>query len=1047
MKKLMLLFAIFSILGLQVYAQNTVTGTVTDDSGESLPGVSVLVKGTTVGTMTLADGTFSIDVPDGSNTLVFSYIGMETQEVVISGDVVDVTLSPADTDVGEVVVTALGITKEKKALGYSIQDVSGEDISKVKETNIVNSLNGQIAGVYITNSSGSVGSSSRIVLRGVTSLTGNNEPLFVVDGVPIDNTTYNQGENDGYAMNYGTFDVPSGSADINPDDIESISVLKGANAAALYGSRAANGVILIKTKSGKNKKGIGVDFGTNVQFSSPLRLPDFQNSYGQGASHTFFEYIDGYLGSGSVDESWGMPLDIGLNAVQFTSEDGSPMPWVSFPDNVKNFWDLGILHSENLALSGGSEKADFRLSVTNQKQKGIVPNTDFGKVTIAGNANVNLTDKLYAGLSVNYIKSQSDNLPYGGYHNENPVQQMIWAGRNVDIDYLRDYENLPLVSNPDAPAYGTPLNWNTRFQNNPFWVLNTNLNQLDKDRVIGNVKLGYKFTDWLTVQVKTGTDYWSSITTQRKAKHSNEDPDGFYNETSRVWYETNNELLITFNKDLGDDLNLGIILGGNQMKNVYNRMYGEAPQLELDGVYNLSNIKSGVSTVLTNEYRESRINSVFGNASLSFRNYLFLDLTGRNDWASVLPVDNNSFFYPSVSLSADITEMAAIKSNALSFLKIRGSYAIVGSIGALDPYKLTQTFAFRDDPFGSVLLPFNPNRLNNPNLISETTNSMEFGLDARFLGGRLTLDVTYYNTISKDLIVDVQVPAASGYLFAWDNVGEIQNNGIELQVGADIIKTDDFTWNVMVNWSKFNNEVTSLGGLEALVLGGQWNMDLQAREGYPYGVIFGSAFARDPQDNIIYNNGLPTLDPEYQILGDIQPDWTGGVLTKISYKGITASVLIDAKMGGELHSMTTTWGRYSGILSETIEGRETGVVGDGVIDNGDGTYRVNDVVVTAEAFNKAAYSNDNVESSVFDASYVKLRQATLGYTLPKKLLSNLPIRDITISAVGSNLALLYAKIPHIDPETAFSSENGEQGQEFGQLPSTRNIGFSINFKF
>jgi hypothetical protein len=304
---------------------------------------------------------------------------------------------------------------------------------------------------------------------------------------------------------------------------------------------------------------------------------------------------------------------------------------------------------------------------------------------------------------------------------------------------------------------------------------------------------------------------------------------------------------------------------------------------------------------------------------------------------------------------------------------------------------------------------------------------MEFGLDARFLGGRLTLDVTYYNTISKDLIVDVQVPAASGYLFAWDNVGEIQNNGIELQVGADIIKTDDFTWNVMVNWSKFNNEVTSLGGLEALVLGGQWNMDLQAREGYPYGVIFGSAFARDPQDNIIYNNGLPTLDPEYQILGDIQPDWTGGVLTKISYKGITASVLIDAKMGGELHSMTTTWGRYSGILSETIEGRETGVVGDGVIDNGDGTYRVNDVVVTAEAFNKAAYSNDNVESSVFDASYVKLRQATLGYTLPKKLLSNLPIRDITISAVGSNLALLYAKIPHIDPETAFSSENGEQG--------------------
>lgn len=1040
MKKLMLLFAIFSILGLQVYAQNTVTGKVTDDAGEALPGVSVLVKGTTIGTMTLGDGTYSIEVPDGSNTLVFSYIGMETQEVTITGNVIDVAMKPSSEVIDEVIVTALGISKDKKALGYSVQNLKGDEFTKARETNIVNSLSGQVAGIQITNSSGAVGSSSRIVLRGASSITGNNEPLFVVDGIPINNTNY------GSAASYGGFDTPSGAADINPDDIEEISVLKGANAAALYGSRAANGVILIKTKTGKNTKGIGVSFNSSFTVETPLRLPDFQNSYGQGASNTFFEFIDGSSGSAGVDESWGMPLDIGLEAVQFTSNGQYPEPWVSVPDNIKNFYDLGMTHSENVALTGGNEDANFRLSVTNLAQTGIVPNTDYGRTTINGSANANLTEKLYAGLTVSYIKSGSDNLPTVGYNNENPVQQMIWAGRNVDFEALRDYENLPLAAEGTAAA-GTPLNWNTRFQNNPYWVLNTNLNQLNKDRVMGNIKLGYKFTDWFTAQVRTGTDYWSSVTTQQKAHGSNEYPNGFYQETFRTWYETNSDFLLMFNKKITDDLDFGLNLGGNQMKTVYKRIVGQAPQLELDKVFNLSNVKSGVAPVLVNYNSEKRVNSLYFSGSLGFRNYLFLEFTGRNDWSSVLPVDNNSFFYPSVSLSADVTEMASIKSDILSFLKARGSYAIVGGDGALGPYSLQQTFSFRSDPWGDVLLPYNGTTLNNPNLISETTKSLEFGIDARFFGGRVTLDATYYDTKSEDLIVPVEVSAATGYLSAWDNVGEMSNKGIEVQVGADVVRFKDFVWNVNINWSKYNNEVVSLGDLESLTLGGQWNMSLQAREGYPYGVIFGSAFARDPEGNIIYENGLPTLDEEYKVLGNIQPDWTGGITNTISYKGIRASVLIDAKMGGDLHTMTTTWGRYAGILSETLTGRESGVVGEGVIDNGDGTYRPNDVVVTAEQFNKAAYSNDNVESSVFDASYVKLRQVTLGYTLPKKMLSKLPIRDLSISVVGRNLALLYTTMPHIDPETAFSNANGEQGQEFGQLPSTKSVGFNINFKF
>ena len=1040
MKKLMLLFAFFSILGMQVYAQKTVTGTVTDDAGDVLPGASVLVKGTTVGTMTLGDGTYSIDVPDGSNILVFSYIAMETTEVTISGDEVNVTLKPSSEGIEEVVVTALGIPKDKKAIGYAVQNVSGDEFTKAKETNIVNALSGRIAGVQVTSSSGAVGASSRITLRGSTSITGNNEPLFVVDGVPINNTNY------GSAGSGGGFDTPSGAADINPDDIETISVLKGANAAALYGSRAANGVILIKTKTGKGTKGLGVSFNSSFTVESPLKLPDFQNSYGQGSSNNFFEFIDGHTGSGSVDESWGMPLDIGLEAAQFMTNGESAEPWVSVPDNIKNFYDMGVTHTENLALTGGNQDANFRLSVTNLNQTGIVPNTDYNKLTVNGSANADLSEKLYAGLSINYIKSGSDNLPTVGYNNENPVQQMIWAGRNVDFEQLRDYENLPLSADNTAAA-GTPLNWNTRFQNNPYWVLDTNLNQLSKDRLIGNVKLGYKFTDYLTAQVRSGTDYWSSVTSQQKAYGSNEYPNGFYQEVFRTWYETNSDVLIMFNKDISEDISLGLNLGGNQMKTVYNRIVGQAPQLELDGVYNLSNVKSGVSAVLTNYNSEKRVNSVYLSGSVGFRDFLFLEFSGRNDWSSVLPIDNNSFFYPALSLSADVTEMASIKSNILSFLKVRGSYAIVGGDGALGPYSLSQTFAFRTDPWGDVLLPYNGNTLNNPNLVPETTNSLEFGFDSRLFGGRVILDFTYYNTTSQDLLVPVEVSASSGYIYAWDNVGEMNNSGIEIQLGVDVIKSDDFVWNVNVNYSKYSNEVVSLGGLESLYLGGQWNMELQARPDMPYGVIFGSAFARNDDGDIIYNNGLPLLDENYQVLGNIQPDWTGGINNTITYKGISASFLIDAKMGGELHSMTTTWGRYAGILEETLDGRETGVIGDGVIDNGDGTYRTNDVVVTAEAFNKSAYSNDNVESAVFDASYIKLRQATLGYTLPKKLLSNLPIRDLSVSIVGRNLALLYSQMPHIDPETAFSSANGEQGQEFGQLPSTRSIGFNINFKF
>ncbi len=1038
----MLLLAFFTFVGLQVNAQ-TVTGLVTGaDDGQPIPGATVSVKGFSgVGTITDFNGKYSINLPEGATTLVFSFVGMETQETAVGGQtVVNAVLQVSSTDIGDVVVTALGVSREKKALGYSVQNVSGDDFTQAKEVNIVNSLSGKIAGVQITNSSGAVGASSRIILRGATSITGNNQPLFVVDGIPIDNTNY------GSAGSNGGSDLPGGSSDINPDDIESITVLKGSNAAALYGSRAANGVILIKTKSGKNQKGLGISVNSGITFETPLKLPSFQNSYGQGAGDNYFEFIDGQSGPAGTDESWGPALDVGLQAMQTHSYvNGKPLDWASRPDNIKDFFETGITTSNNIAFTGGNEKTNFRLSYTNMNQKGIVPNTDLKRNTINASSQLKLSDKLKMSFSVNYIKSKSDNRPMGGYDNENPVQQMIWSGRQIDIAALKDYNNLPSAGDNTAAA-GTPLNWNTVFQNNPYWVLDNNLQTYDKDRVIGNVRLDYKLTDWLSVKARTGTDYFASKVTARQAFGSNNGPSGSYKETFRTWFETNSDILVMFNKNITDDIGFALNIGGNRMIQKYDRVIGTAPQLELKEVYNVANVKSGVNATLTNFKRRIAINSVYYNGQLSFKKFVFLEFNGRNDWSSVLPTENNSFFYPSFALSTDITEMLGIESNTLSFLKLRAGWAQVGGDGALTAYSLQQTYAFRTTPWGSTLLPYDGNTLNNPNLKSETTTSTEFGLDVRLFQGRVTIDFTYFNTVSKDLLVPVQVSASTGYTFAWDNVGEMKNGGVEALVGLKIMKTKNFSWDATINFSYLTNEVSSLGDLESLDLGGQWNMTLQAREGQAYGSIYGPGFARAPSGEIIYKDGLPQIDETSLVVGNIQPWWTGGIGSTFTFfNKIKLGVLVDAKYGGEIHSMSTSWGRYAGVLSQTLDGRDGGIIGEGVIDNGDGTYKPNDVVVTAEDFNKAAYSNDNVESAVFDASYVKLRQISLGYTFNK--LGKLPIKSLTVSVVGRNLAILYSKIPHVDPETAFSSANGEQGQEFGQIPSTRSIGFNINFKF
>ncbi|MBC9797635.1 SusC/RagA family TonB-linked outer membrane protein [Sinomicrobium weinanense] len=1026
------------VVHLSFAQEKTITGTVTDQNGMPLPGVNILVKESTTGTQTDFDGNYSIQASTGQ-VLVYSYIGMTNVERTIGAEnTINVQMAESAEALEEVVVTALGIKREEKALGYAVQGISGDGLTEARESNISNAISGKVAGVQVTGTSGSVGASSRIVLRGNSSITGNNEPLYVVDGVPIDNRSF------GDAGSTGGVDLPNGAADINPDDIESVSVLKGPNAAALYGLRAGNGVIVITTKRGSEGKKFEVSLNTNVTFSNPLILPDYQNSYGQGGDPSGFEFVDGAgggIGDG-VDESWGAPLDVGLEFIQWNSQlinDGKPLPWVSYPDNVKDFLDTGINISNNLSLT----KGNMRLSIGNSDEQGMIPFTELKKLTIGFNGSMDLGERFTASLSANYFNIDSDNLPISGYNNENPFQQFIWSARNVNFADLRDWRNFPLAPDHTAAA-GTPLNWNHNFQNNPYWVLETNRNTLEKDRLVGNVNLSYQLNDWLSLSTTLGTDFYSQLETSRQAMGSNNAPDGSYTEIQRRFEEINASVLLSMEKDISEDISISFNVGGNHMNRKYHSTFGSLPALELPDLYNLSNLQTGATATVNNTNRNQKINSLYGYGQIAYKNFFFIDFTGRNDWASILPKKNNSFFYPSISTSIVLSDIFNL-GESVNFLKLRGGWSKVGSTGALSPYNINPTFSLNNTGFGNQGQV--PNTLFNPNLKAETVTGIEVGLDAKFFQNRLRLNATYYDQQSEDLLVPIQVSSSTGYRNVWDNIADMSNKGVEIQLGGTIVRTEDFSFDIDLNWAKNDNQVTSLGELDSYVLGGQWGVTLEARADHPYGVLVGRDFERTDDGQVIYQDGLPLIDQTPKVLGDIAPDWTGGANFSIRYKNLDFSTLIDAKIGGDIHSMTYAWGRYAGTLEESLIGREGGVVGNGVKSDGNGGYVPNDVISPAKSFNQASYSNSIESSAIFDASYVKLRQVTLGYSIPSRLLENTPIQSLKFSVVGRNLALLYKKAPHIDPETGFSSANGEQGQEFGQYPSARNIGFNINLKF
>lgn len=1028
------LTAFFVLIAFNLLAQTVrISGTVTSSDGNMpLQGVSIVVVGSAAGTVTDSEGKYDFIISSLAKQLRFSYVGFQAQEVAIAGrSVIDVVLDIQPIGVKEVTVTALGIMRAEKATGYAIQSVSSEDISKVRETNIVNSLQGKISGAIITNSSGAVGASSRIVLRGANSLSADNQPLFIVDGIVLNNSnfgnTYTEGVNRG-----------SGISDINPDDIESMTVLKGPNAAALYGSRAANGVVIIQTKSANKERRFGVSFNSTTTVETPLRLPDFQNKYGQGTGGQF-EFYDG-AGNGlndNVDESWGPQLDIGLLIPQWNSPviNGvrQATPWVSYPNNVKDFFELGKTFTNNVAIETSGDDYSVRVSYTNSIQSGMVPNTDLKRNTFQINALVSPYRYLALNVSGNYTSTKSENMPAYGYTAQNVMQQFMWFGRQVDIVDLKQYRN----------SDGSLRNWNYNYHNNPYFTLYENLNGVDRDRLLGQATATVKLANWLSFKTGIGVDYYTNYNTARSAFGDVESPYGYYGESKRTFKEVNADFLLQINKRISEKLDFSLNLGANRMDQYQQTTSASAYELAVENVYTLEN--SRVPLVTSNYKSLKRINSLFFNGQIAWKNALSFDFTGRNDWSSTLPEDNNSFFYPSFNVSAILSDLFDIQSRTLSYAKIRAGWAQVGA--DTDPYQLFPVYSFDQGWNSSTKLPniYIPNDYPNKNLKPQITQSYEVGADFRFFLNRVGINLTYYNQKTFDQIIRVPISATNGYTSIIVNAGEIDNKGVELTLTATPVKQrNGLEWNVTVNFAKNINEVHSLyNNIENYELGTYWDLKVLAIPGKPFGALYGYDFARNENGEIINVDGLP-VQGDLKVLGNYTPDWIGGISNEFRYKNLSFSFLINSRWGGNIYSMTTTWGRYSGVLKETLKGREGGIIGVGVKQATDGTWLPNDVVVSAEEYNKAAYNSSIAYSSIFDATYVKLREVRLGFTFPT--LGKTAIKDLTFAIVGSNLALLYAKVPHIDPETAFSNSN-EQGLEFGQIPSARSVGFNIGFKF
>ena len=1055
----------------------TVRGIVTtEEDGEPVIGASVIVKGTSLGTVTDVNGRFELSgLPPSATRLLISYISLMAKEVAIAPQV-SVTLKSDTHLLDEVVVTALGISREKKALGYTAQEVKQDALVQGKDNNLLNSLSGKIAGVRITNTQGDVGS-SRIVIRGETSIAGENQPLFIVDGIPVDNSQLN-------ARSSGR-DFKNAIADLNPEDIKTLTVLKGPNAAALYGARAAHGAIVITTKGGdKRQKGIGITLHSSTQVSFVATLPEFQNLFGQGAGGRF-SYVDG-KGAGvndGVDESWGPRLDIGLLIPQFDSPldaDGNRVatPWVSHPNNVRDYFRMGISTNSGISVARGDDKYQFRVGYNYEKQVSIVPDAGTNKTNISLNTDYHLAKWIVVGATANYIVYTAPSLPGSAtpsgsnVRSNSPMLQFLWFGRQVDTNSLKaDYTR----------------NWNSSYYDNPFWSASYNTQSQERHRLIGDLHAEFRLTDGLNVRFRTSTD-WYNDRRKSKVKWGSAgagSPYGSYAEDAYTVKENNTEVLATYIKQLNKNWGIDALLGFNVRNKQYENNYQAAPRLAVADLYTLTNSRDPLTS--SNDFYRLRQYGLYGSIQLDYRRWAFLNITGRNDWSSTLPVDNNSYFYPSVTASVLLSEAFGWRSKAVNYLKIRGGWSQVGADA--NPYQLATVFT-SETAFNGNPLQSSSTIGMNPNLKPEKTSSIEAGFEAAFWDNRLCLDFTYYKTDSRNQILKLATTAASGYTSQVRNAGHIRNRGYEIQLGAVPIQTSKgFRWNLDLNYGANSSKVVKLDDEGLITSYRLYSSGIQilASVGEAYGTLFGTSYVRDANGNVVVDaNGLPKISTTNKTLGKFTPDWTGGISNTFSYRSLSLSFLIDASVGGSIFSNTNKTGKYTGVLANTLSGRDaehgglwyyTAAMGNNVrlpespsySVSSDGLYyaqvneqstRVyqdgimvegvtesgskNEEVVSAEKYYHRIYSI--AEANVYDASYVKLREVALSYRLPRLWTQKLHLQEASVTLTGRNLWTIYKSVPNIDPESALTTGNA-QGVEAYSLPTTRSFGVNLSVKF
>ncbi|MEC3965291.1 SusC/RagA family TonB-linked outer membrane protein [Flagellimonas halotolerans] len=1058
MKNSILTFLIAFTVSIMGYSQVAFTGQVVDENNIPLPGASVVVKGKSIGAATDFDGNFEIELPQGGETLVISYIGYIPKELVTVGKTsATVVLQPDSQQLDEVVVTALGIEREKKSLGYASQELDNDDVVKAREPNLLNSMSGKVAGLQITNSPSGLGGSARVSIRGDASLNINgNSPLFVVDGTPISNEIVGSSGSGTQSVDYG-----NGAAEINPQDIESINVLKGPAAAALYGARAANGAIIITTKKGRSQGSkLGVSFNTGVTIDNVLMLPDWQNEYGQGNNQQF-AFVDG-SGSGiadGVDESWGPRLDTGLLIPQFDSPraDGtrggdtfvsnapiSPTPWVSNPDNTKDFFETGITKTNSIAISKSGEMGNMRLSFQNLDQEGTLPNTDLERNSLNFSGSLNVSEKVKVNANINYVKTDSDNRPAVGYGTESIMYLFIWYGRQLNTNNLRDYWQPGLEGIQQ-------FNYNYNYHDNPYFTMYENTNAQDKDRIFGNISLTYDITDNWKLLLRSGRDFYRDFRERKRAFSTQRFPFGTYQEDNIFFEESNTDFLLSYDKTFNEKWNVNISGGGNILRQKQDFTKSVAPQLINPGVYSFNNSRQAVQ-VSSNNY-EKRINSLYGYARFAYDSKIFLDLTGRNDWSSTLPSDNNSYFYPSATLSAIASDIFKMP-EWVTFAKVRAAYAEVGN--DTDPYRL-RSFYQNERPFdGSTPILTESSLIPNADLKPEITSSYEFGLDLRFFQSRMNFDLTYYDSSTKNQIINISTDIASGYSSQLINAGEVRNYGFEAIASFVPVLSDNFKWTSTFNFSTNQSEVKDLGGVNFTLTSANGAF-IQAREGGSISAIYGRGFQRveDPNSEffgqkIVNNQGIPIRTDDLVYQGDYAPDFTLGFQNSFRYKNVDFGFLLDTRQGGIVVSRTKTIGSTSGQLMETLEGRETGIVAEGVVNTGTSenpVYVPNTTNVDARTYNNRYYERDNVEAAKYDASYTKLREVTLGYSFPKRIIDKLPISNARFSLTGRNL-LLWTDNPHFDPEVVgVSGGTLQPGIENMSYPSTRSFTFNLQVNF